>query len=291
MDRNAAATPRDGYFSSESLTLHYVEWGDRARGTVILVHGIRDQCRSWDFFVAALYEQGDDSAHVVALDLRGHGDSQWAPLGRGYHNQDYLRDLGALMRHLNKESVTLMGHSLGASMSALFAGCFPERVRKLVLIESIGPHARADEEVPRLLARWLEGERVEDELVYYPTPEEAAQAIRKKFPLIPEAACVQMSRHGTRATDRGLMWKYDPRVRIPSFSTFSEGQARAFIERIACPTLVIYGAESDFSASKRAARVSLFKQVRVVDIPGSGHHVPHERPEELARVVGDFLRE
>ena len=290
MADKAALSPKDGYFSSESLTLHCAEWGDPGEDTLVLVHGIRDQCRSWDFFVAELLRRVGP-AHVAALDLRGHGDSDWSPLGRGYQHQDYLRDLGALVRRLKKESVTLIGHSLGASMSVLFAGCFPERVRKLVLIESTGPHARADDEVPKLLAEWLEWERFQEEFLFYPTPKDAARAIRKKFPLIPDAACDHMSRHGTKATDRGLIWKYDPRVRIPSFSTFSEGQVRAFIERIGCPMLAVYGAESDFSKSRRSARVPLFKLHKIVEIAGSGHHVPHERPDELARIVGDFLRE
>lgn len=282
--------PADRYFSSETLTLHYAEWGDPGQDAVVLVHGIRDQCRSWDFFTAKLFERYGP-AHVAALDLRGHGDSEWSPPGRGYQHQDYLRDLGALVRHLKKESITLIGHSLGASMSVLFAGCFPEKVSKLVLIESIGPFTRPDQEVPKLLAQWLEWERFQEEFLYYPTLQEAAQAIRKKFPLIPDAACAHMSRYGAKATDQGLIWKYDPRVRIPSFSLFSEGQVRAFIDRIGCPTLVIYGGESDFSKSRRAVRVPLFKQHRIVEISGSGHHVPHEKPEGLARVVGDFLRE
>ena len=290
MDRKELSSPRDRYFSSESLTLHYTEWGDPGQDTLVLVHGIRDQCRSWDFFVTKLFE-GYGPAHVAALDLRGHGDSAWSMLGRGYQHQDYLRDLGALCRDLGKDSITLVGHSLGASMSVLFAGCFPEKVGNLVLIESVGPFARADDELPKLLAQWLEWERFQEEFFFYSSPKEAARAIQKKFPLIPDASAVHMSRHGTKATDRGLIWKYDPRVRIPSFSTFSEGQVRAFIERIGCPTLVIYGGESDFSKAKRAVRAPLFKRHKVVEISGCGHHVQHEMPGELARVMGDFLRD
>lgn len=70
-------TPSDGYFSSEGLTLHFAEWGDPKHETLILIHGNRDQCCSWDFFVAALFAIGLHFYHVVTLDLRGHGDSEW----------------------------------------------------------------------------------------------------------------------------------------------------------------------------------------------------------------------
>jgi len=228
---------------------------------------------------------------VVALDLRGHGDSDWSPPGRGYQHQDFLRDLAGLLRHLRKDSATFIGHSLGGSMALLFAGCFPERVRKLVLIEAVGPFARSDGDVPKHLAQWVEEDRSRVEKFFYPTLKDAARAIRKRFPLIPEAACDHMAGYGTKVTDRGYLWKYDPRVRFPSYSTFSEGQVRAFIQRLNCPTLLIYGAEGDFMQSPRAARLGLFKNSEAVGIAGSGHHVPHERPDGLAKVVAAFLRE
>jgi pimeloyl-ACP methyl ester carboxylesterase len=291
MKAAAAPAPRDRFFRSDGLKLHYVEWGDRAHETLVLVHGNRDQCRSWDFFVSELLAQGPLSSHVVALDLRGHGDSGWSPRGRGYQHEGFIRDLAGLLRHLKKDSAALIGHSLGGSMSLLFAGCFPARVRKLVLIEAVGPFARSDEDVPNLLARWVEEDGARAGKFFYPTLTEAARAVRKRFPLIPEAACDHMARYGTRGTDRGYLWKYDPRVRFPSYSTFSEGQVRAFIQRLNCPTLLIYGAEGDFMDSPRASRLGLFKKSQVVAIAGSGHHVPHERPDGLARAVFPFLRE
>ncbi|MFQ5849484.1 MAG: alpha/beta fold hydrolase [Candidatus Binatia bacterium] len=289
MDAETFPQPSDRYLQRDGLTLHYGEWGDPRRETLILVHGNRDQCRSWDFFLAALFAQGMPSFHAIALDLRGHGDSDWSLPTRGYQHEDFVLDLAGLVHHVRKDSVTLIGHSLGGSISMLFAGSFPTRVKKLVLIEAVGPHARSDDEIPDLLARWLEGEASQGENSFYPALDDASGAIQKRFPLIPDGARAHMVRYGTKPTNQGYTWKYDPRVRFHSYSTFSEGQIRAFIDRIQCPTLLIFGSEGGFVKSPRFSRVGLFKNGEVVQVPGSGHHLPHEKPVELAEVIAPFL--
>ena len=175
-------------------------------------------------------------------------------------------------------------------MAVLFAGCFPAQVKKLVLIEATGPYARAEKDVPELLAKWLEESREEAQNSRYPSVPEAAKAIQMRFPQIPDEAAVYMVRHGTKATEKGWVWKYDPRLRLHSHSSFSEGQIQVFIQRISCPTLLVFGSAGEFRSSSRASRVGLFKNGRAVEIAGSGHHVPHEKPEELARVIYPFLR-
>ncbi len=289
MSKIAPIEPRDCTFRSDGLSLHYAEWGDLNQETLILVHGNRDQSRSWDFFVRELFHRGLSQAHMVALDLRGHGDSGWAAPERGYQHCDFVLDLTAFLRHLGKETVTLIGHSLGGGVCILFTGSFPKKVRKLLLIEATGPMARSDQDVPELLAKWLAGEESRGESFFYKTLQEAARAIQRRFPLIPENASAHMARYGTKQTDRGYVWKYDPRVRFPSYSSFTESQIQTFIERIQIPTMLIFGSDGGFIKSPRYQRVRLFKTGKVVEIPGAGHHVPHEKPRELAEAVAPFL--
>lgn len=282
--------PREGLFTNDGLKIHYWEWGDPTEETFVFVHGVRDQGRSWESFIAAMRKRGFPLRHAVALDLRGHGDSEWSGKGRGYQHEDFLADLAGLLRHLDKEPATIIGHSLGGSMALLYAGAFPEKVKRLVLLESLGPFARADDEVPEIIAERLKGRDYVEIPFPYPSVKEAAESLRKKFPLIPGDAAAHMALYGTKKRGGHYRWKYDPILRYRTTTAMSEGQIEAFIRRISCPILFVYGTESDFMNSVRGPRVKLFPDARIVPIDGAGHHIPHERPEELADVVVQFLQ-
>lgn len=283
--------PREHYFVHDGLKLHYWEWGEPKEETFVFLHGVRDQGRSWDHFIAALIGRGLPIKHAVALDLRGHGDSEWPNTSRGYQHEDFLSDLAGLLRHLDKEPVTIVGHSLGGSMALLYAGAFPQKVKRLALLESVGPFARKDDEVPDIVAERLTGR----DYVEIPFPHEslqaAAKALQKNYPLIPDRAALHMARHGTSYKGGRYRWKHDPILRYRTTTAMSEGQIEAFIRRMRCPILFVYGTESDFMKSVRGPRAKLFSNAQIVPIVGAGHHIPHEKPEELAEVVAPFLME
>jgi len=292
--RNAArsaggAEPRRRYFIHDGLRLHYWEWGDPQEETYVFVHGVRDQGRSWDPFLAALRARGVPIKHAVALDLRGHGDSEWPATSRGYQHEDFLSDLAGLLKHLDKEPLTIIGHSLGGSMCMLYAGAFPEKVKRMVLLESLGPFARADDEVPNIIAERLKGRDYVEIPFPYESLEAAAKALQKAFPLIPDKAAFHMARHGTSYKGGKYRWKHDPILRYRTMTAMSEGQIEAFIRRLQCPILFVYGTESGFMKSVRGPRVKLFSNAQIVPVEGAGHHIPHEKPDELADIVAPFL--
>ena len=252
--------PRRRYFVHDGLRLHYWEWGDPQEETYVFVHGVRDQGRSWDHFLDALLSRGVPIKHAVALDLRGHGDSEWPSTSRGYQHEDFLSDLAGLLKHLDKEPLTIIGHSLGGSMCLLYAGTFPEKVKRMVLLESLGPFARADDEVPNIMAERLKGR----DYVEIPFPHEsleaAAKAIQKTFPLIPDDAALHMARMA-----RILKAGVTAGSMIRSCATARprrcpEGQIEAFIRRLKCPILFVYGTESDFMKSVRGHRAQAVSQ-------------------------------
>jgi pimeloyl-ACP methyl ester carboxylesterase len=280
--------PKDHFFTSDGLKIHYTEWGDPDAESAIFIHGIRDQGVSWTFLLSSLAKLGFPLQHAVAIDLRGHGDSEWTNSRGGYQHEDFLYDVAALIKHLNKSPLTMIGHSLGGSMALLYTGCFPGTVKNLVLIESVGPFAKSDKDVPDLMVERLQGGR-KAKATTYKSLEDAAKAIKKRFPLIPDHVCAHMAQYGTRRLSSGYTWKYDPSFRFRSTTMLSEGQIAAFIERIQCPILMVYGTESDFMTSERSPRVKLFKNTTLVAIERAGHHVPHEKPDELAQVIGPFL--
>jgi len=281
--------PRQRYFVHDGLKLHYWEWGNPQEETYIFVHGVRDQGRSWDRFLAALIARGVPIRHAVALDLRGHGESDWSNTGRGYQHEDFLSDLAGLIQHLNKEPLTILGHSLGGSMCLLYAGAFPEKVKRLVLFESLGPFARKDEEVPDIVAERLKGRDYVEIPYPHESLESAARSLKKTFPLIPDEAALHMARYGTTFKGGRYRWKHDPILRYRTTTAMSEGQIEAFIRRLKCPILFVYGTESDFMKSVRGPRVKLFTDAQIVPVEGAGHHIPHEKPEELAAIVAPFL--
>ncbi|HEU4343217.1 MAG TPA: alpha/beta hydrolase [Candidatus Binatia bacterium] len=281
--------PREHYFIHDGLKLHYWEWGDRKDETLIFVHGVRDQGRSWEYLISALVARGFPLKHAVAIDLRGHGDSDWPQGGRGYQHEDFLADLAGLLRHLEKDFFTIIGHSLGGSMALLYAGAFPQRVKRLVLLESLGPFARSDDEVPDIIAERLKGRDYVEIPFPHASLEAAAKSLQKRFPLIPDNAAFHMALYSTKNRGQRYLWKHDPILRYRTTTALSEGQIEAFIRRIQCPILFVYGSESDFMKSIRGPRVKLFKNAQIIGIEGAGHHVPHEKPEELADVIVPFL--
>ncbi len=281
--------PKRRHFVHDGLKMHYWEWGDPKEETYVFVHGVRDQGRSWDHFLDELISRGVPIKHAVALDLRGHGDSEWPSTSRGYAHEDFLTDLAGLLKHLDKDPVTIIGHSLGGSMCLLYAGTFPERVKRMVLLESLGPFARSDDEVPNIMAERLKGRDYVEIPFPHETLQAAAKAIQKTFPLIPDKAALHMAQHGTNTNGGRYRWKHDPILRYRTTTAMSEGQVEAFIRRLKCPILFVYGTESDFMKSVRGHRAQLFPNAKIVPIEGAGHHIPHEKPEELAAVVVPFL--
>jgi pimeloyl-ACP methyl ester carboxylesterase len=281
--------PRQRYFDHDGLKLHYWEWGDAREDTYVFVHGVRDQGRSWDQLIAALLGRGLPIKHAVALDLRGHGESGWPSTTRGYQHEDFLSDLAGLLKHLEKESITLIGHSLGGSMCLLYAGAFPEKVKRMVLLESLGPFARSDDEVPNIVAERLKGRDYVEIPYPHDSLESAAKSLQKTYPLIPDAAALHMARYGTSFKGERYRWKHDPILRYRTTTAMSEGQIEAFIRRLKCPILFVYGTESDFMKSVRGHRAQLFPNARIVPVQGAGHHIPHEKPQELAEIVVPFL--
>ena len=126
--------PELSTFPSQRLTLSLAAWGAKDAPPVILVHGGRDQKRSWDWTARRLAEH----YRVYAFDLRGHGESEWVNDG-DYGVMDHVFDLASLVDHIGADTVRLVSHSLGGNIAIRYTGLFPRKVTKLVAIEGLGP--------------------------------------------------------------------------------------------------------------------------------------------------------
>ena len=123
------ASPTSQTFISQRLRLNYLDWGNRGKPTLVLVHGGRDHARSWDWVAQQLREDW----HVVAMDHRGHGDSDWVSDGN-YRSEDMVYDLAQFIHQLGVGPVTIVSHSMGGNVSLRYAGTFPDMVTKIVAI-------------------------------------------------------------------------------------------------------------------------------------------------------------
>ena len=134
--------PSSSYYVSQRRRLHFVDWGNEDKPPLLLIHGGRDHARSWDWVARELREEW----HVIAPDLRGHGDSAWA-LGGPYSMLDHVLDLTQLLEMLDEFPAAIVAHSLGGSLCLMYAGLYPENVRKLVAIEGLGPPPQLVEQI------------------------------------------------------------------------------------------------------------------------------------------------
>src|SRR6516162_4504321 len=126
--------PTSQSYISQRLRLHYADWGNAGAPHLILLHGGRDHCRNWDWVAEDLRAD----YHIIAPDLRGHGDSAWSESG-DYSMSAFVYDLAQLIHQQHLAPCRIVAHSLGGNISLRYAGAFPETVCKLVAIEGMGP--------------------------------------------------------------------------------------------------------------------------------------------------------
>jgi len=124
--------PRDVYIIVNGLRLHYLEWDNPGRPVLLLLHGLTSHAHSWDHCAATLHGAG---YRLIALDQRGHGESDWAPAG-AYALEDHFVDLCAVIDMIAAGTVTIVGHSMGGRNALFYAACHPERLSRLILIEA-----------------------------------------------------------------------------------------------------------------------------------------------------------
>jgi pimeloyl-ACP methyl ester carboxylesterase len=284
--------PASSYYISQRLKLHYVDWGNEEKPPLLLVHGGKDHARSWDYVAQALR----DDYHVIAPDLRGHGDSAWA-YGGHYAIAEFVLDLTQLIETLDLAPVTIVSHSLGGAVSLHYTGIFPEKVEKIVAIEGLGPPPAMFEkmtEVPmwERTAQWIESVRRLSSRAprrYDSIDAAAARMLEENSFLSPEMAR-HLTVHGvSRNEDGTFSWKFDNYTRPFYPQHFEKGGMHAHWGRITCPTLLIRGTESWASDPSKDGRADAFQDAEVANVEGAGHWVHHDQLDAFLSVVRAFL--
>lgn len=280
-------------FKNSRMPLAYTDWGRHDAPLLILIHGSRDHSRSWDDVARILHR----SHHVVAVDLRGHGDSGWAQDGR-YDFAAYLSDLAALCETLMVSSaapVIIIGHSLGAHIALRYAGIYPDRVTKAIAIEAVGAPPelearRSSSPVNRRMREWLE-ERQAASLAHsrkFPSVSEAVERMRARHGFLTPAQARHLTRLGLRRASGAWQWKHDPYLAVWPFPDIGADDAEGVWRQITCPTLLIRG-QLSWLSDMPAKLLDCIPQAQEVLLPQSGHWPHHDALEACLSAIETFL--
>src|ERR1043165_3864238 len=282
------SVPESRFFAAHGLRLHCADWGNEGAPPLLLVHGGRDHCRSFDAIARALQPH----FHVLAPDLRGHGDSDWTK-GGSYALTEYVYDLSRLVRSTAANKVTMVGHSMGGMVCLIYAGTFPAQLSALVVLDgvTVRPNAKsapAHERIAKYVGQLdkLDGRAPRR----YRTIDEAAAQMRATNPRLPDDLAQHLATFAVRRNDDGTYsWKFDPYQRSMAPHRLSGDDHVSLWSRIACPTLLLHAEESFLASGETAGLADYFQQARAETIRAAGHWLHHEKPDEVLRAVRTFL--
>ncbi len=267
--------------SVNNLKLHFQEWGNPASPTILMLHGFGVSGHMFDEFA----ERMQDRFRLIAIDQRGHGDSDWSVEG-DYTRDAFVADVEGFREALGLDQFILIGHSMGGLNAVSYAVAYPQRVRALVLVD-VGPEA-AKEGVDNIV-RFTRGPDELDfdqfvEMAHRFNQRRTLENIRERM------------RHRLKPTESGKWtWKFDRRFReqdatLRIGSQLSNEETWNLYRSVTAPTLIVRGAESDVltvEVAERAARE--MQHARLVTVPAAGHSVPGDNPDDFTAAVTEFV--
>jgi len=281
------------YVDVRGRRLHCRRWGRPQDAKLLLLHGIHDHSASWQFTVDAL----ERPWQVIAPDWRGFGLSDRGG-GDTYTSADNVGDLALLIEQLSPgEPVTIVAHSMGGTLAAVYAGLFPERVARFVDVEGFGMRGSTSVDAVRCYQDWIRALQRPPAQKYYASVRELAERVRRESPrLTPERALFLAQAWANVEPDGRITRRADPAHRMPRATPWRLDEYAAIWSRIRAPMLWVEGTESEhFDMFKESeggyeSRLALFPTIeRRERIAGAGHNVHHDQPERLAAVIEEFL--
>ena len=246
---------------------------------VIALHGWLDNANSFARLAPKL-----KGLRIVALDLAGHGHSAHRPLGAGYSLWDYAFDVLCVAEQLGWQRFALLGHSLGAIISVVIAGAFPERVTRMALIDGVMPHTGAQHSTAERMGQALHAqlELRHKRKSVHPTLERGVEARMKGLVAVSREAAELLAQRGLMPVTGGYSWRSDSRLTLPSPLRLTDEQGMSFVQRVACPTMLVVAEQGMLAPHPQRLDGLPFTVER---LPG-GHHL-HLNDEAGAILVAD----
>jgi pimeloyl-ACP methyl ester carboxylesterase len=263
-------------------------WGERSAKPVVLLHGWMDCSETFQFLVDSLPPDWT----CVAPDWRGFGGTEW-PVG-DYWFADYFADLEALLDLLSPgEPARLIAHSMGGNVASMYAGIRPKRVRWLANLEGVGLKRSSPDDAPARYGEWLDELKQPAMPRRYGSIDSVVNFIMARNPGIPRERAAYLARAWTRPDGGGVTLAFDPRHRNVSAMLFRREEAEACWRRIEAPVMLFLGELSEIRTrispdGGEDYFHSLYRDLRIVTVPGVGHMMHLEDPDAIARHLAEF---
>ncbi len=272
--------PEERRVAANGLSFRYLDWGTKGQRPILFLHGGALTAHTWDLCCLALR----DDYHCMALDQRGHGDSDWAP-DADYSISAQREDVKGFTEAIGLDQFVLVGMSMGAINGLAYAIAYPETLSALVLIDA-GPDVRR-----------RGSSRIRDFVNGGAKPESLDAIIERALAFNPRRDPKILRRslmHNLRRQEDGnWVWKYDRRRFQQMGGDQHAAERRGLADgltRVTCPTLVVRGAESDVFHEEDGERLAQrLPDGRFITIPRAGHTVQGDNPKDLAAALHDFL--
>jgi pimeloyl-ACP methyl ester carboxylesterase len=282
LDIDALVVPTDHDIVVDGVRLHYLDWGRDERPALLFLHGGALTAHTWDLVCLALRAD----FHCLAVDQRGHGDSEWSPTLE-YEPDAHARDIRGLLQRLDLRRPVLIGQSLGGLNAMTYATTAADQLGGIVMVD-VGPSVHSSG--VRRVADFVMGDpgrgSVEDFL-------QRARAFNPRRD--PRLLRYSLLHNLRPLADREWTWKYDRRGLTPDYIVSIEKSLERLgdlTQTVTCPVLVVRGGDSDaFTDTDAASFAASLPDGRWATIAGAGHTVQGDNPRGLIQVLTDFLSE
>ncbi len=282
--------PRDLTITTERLEIASIEWGNPEGEPVIAIHGWMDNAAS---FTRLAQTMNLSAIRFIAIDLPGHGLSEHRGAGQIYHLMEYVVDVINIIKALNLQSVSLLGHSLGGIIAMFTAVAVPTKVKQLVMLDSLGPMADKEDDAAEQLKKAISKICLSERRLSacYRTIDEAVDARLSGFTKLNRDAATLLVERNLASTEDGFVWRSDARLRDPSLVRLSEAQVQGLMKHVKCPVSLVVGDEGYISLdTAKNPRLGCIAAIEIHQVRGRHHFHLDGDVEETANIINRFIR-
>ncbi len=281
-----SSRPIELRFDVNGITIAAQEWGDPTGEPVLALHGWLDNSASFYRLAPLLV-----GVRLIAIDMAGHGESDHRSGFSPYLIWNDVSDIFAIAKQLDWQSFSMLGHSRGAIVSSLFSATFPDKVKKLMLLDGVFPEPIKEENAPKQLAQAVyDNAKVSTPSIYASLEEMSVARQNSRWPLSKESADALLER-GVKKVEGGYCWSSDPKLRSASSFKLTRKQIGAFLSAIDAPTKLLLaeaGLAQEFPKIHKI--LECFSILEVETLPGNHHFHMDDEVKVIAKKINMFIR-